>query len=408
MTEAGLNTVNLSQMTLFQQILLWLLIVFGSSILISISTVLIRKRVFETRFKDIVRRQKELGRQRQGRKRTPSMSAASTREGEGVMPGIEERLDAGEKESGISDSKENSDASEKENGMSGMGENLDAGEKEKGTDHQLDGENDGVRAGDLHPGPSEHVFGLGSLGRDGKKTPLREINFELPFSKGESSSTAVDKPGAEDEDPLGTARRRSSTADVDRISPVLNSPSPGEPSRVINFVGVGSHPHSTSVYKHPHAFGLINRGERKARQIGNKVRDVAHLDHAQYPSYLTRHTTGRNGQFYGLSRAEREHLGGVEYRAISLLAWVVPAYFILWQTLGCIGLGAYMAANKASTAEENGINPWSVSSFSLVDLTDQSRWLGIFNGASAFNNSGMSLLDANMVSSCQVSIERYS
>jgi Trk-type K+ transport system membrane component len=25
------------------------------------------------------------------------------------------------------------------------------------------------------------------------------------------------------------------------------------------------------------------------------------------------------------------------------------------------------------------------------------RWLGIFNGVSAFNNSGMSLLDANMV-----------
>lgn len=27
------------------------------------------------------------------------------------------------------------------------------------------------------------------------------------------------------------------------------------------------------------------------------------------------------------------------------------------------------------------------------------RWLGYFNGISAFNNSGMSLLDANMVSS---------
>jgi hypothetical protein len=139
---------------------------------------------------------------------------------------------------------------------------------------------------------------------------------------------------------------------------MLNSPSPGEPSRAINFVGVGAHPNSTSVYKQPNTSGLINRGERKARQTGNKVRDLAHLDYAQYPSYLTSHTTGRNGQFYGLTRAEREHLGGVEYRAISLLAWVVPAYFILWQSLGCIGLGAYMAANKASTTEENGINPW--------------------------------------------------
>ncbi len=30
-------------------------------------------------------------------------------------------------------------------------------------------------------------------------------------------------------------------------------------------------------------------------------------------------------------------------------------------------------------------------------MANECRWLGIFNGVSAFNNSGMSLLDANMV-----------
>ena len=77
-----------------------------------------------------------------------------------------------------------------------------------------------------------------------------------------------------------------------------------------------------------------------------------------YPRYLTQHTTGRNGQIFGLSRAEREHLGGVEYRAIQLLAWIVPIYFVLWQLLGCSGLAAYVAHNKANIARENGINPW--------------------------------------------------
>lgn len=77
-----------------------------------------------------------------------------------------------------------------------------------------------------------------------------------------------------------------------------------------------------------------------------------------FPGYLTKHTTGRNGQFFGLSRAERDHLGGVEYRAIQLLAWIVPIYFVLWQLLGCLGLAAYVAHNKASVARENGINPW--------------------------------------------------
>jgi hypothetical protein len=50
MTESGLNTVNLSQMTTWQQALLFLLIVFGSSIWVSIWTVVARKHVFEQRF----------------------------------------------------------------------------------------------------------------------------------------------------------------------------------------------------------------------------------------------------------------------------------------------------------------------------------------------------------------------
>jgi hypothetical protein len=82
------------------------------------------------------------------------------------------------------------------------------------------------------------------------------------------------------------------------------------------------------------------------------------LSNQMYPHYLTRHTTGRNAQFFGLSRAEREHLGGVEYRAITLLGWVVPIYFVLWQLLGCLGLGAYTAHHKRAIAEGNGINPW--------------------------------------------------
>ena len=73
MTEAGLNTVNLSQMTTFQQFLLWFLIMIGGSIWVSIGTVLTRKRVFESRFKGVVRELKERGR---GRSRRGSMSMA--------------------------------------------------------------------------------------------------------------------------------------------------------------------------------------------------------------------------------------------------------------------------------------------------------------------------------------------
>ena len=82
------------------------------------------------------------------------------------------------------------------------------------------------------------------------------------------------------------------------------------------------------------------------------------LTFLRYPNYLTRHTTGRNSQFFNLTREEREHLGGVEYRAIKLLGYVVPTYFLVWQIVGCTGLAAYFAHNKAMVTEANGINPW--------------------------------------------------
>lgn len=39
---------------------------------------------------------------------------------------------------------------------------------------------------------------------------------------------------------------------------------------------------------------------------------------------------GQNSQFSGLTHAERERLRGVEYRAVTCLAVIVPLYFLLW------------------------------------------------------------------------------
>ena len=48
----------------------------------------------------------------------------------------------------------------------------------------------------------------------------------------------------------------------------------------------------------------------------------------------------------------------MEYRAVTLLAVVVPVYFVLWQLLGCVGLGAWVAVNAPEVAVGNGLNPW--------------------------------------------------
>lgn len=140
-------------------------------------------------------------------------------------------------------------------------------------------------------------------------------------------------------------------------------------------------------------FSLVGAGANKTYTTTQKANNSnfppklvssanTRAEEAIWHSQLHNEVISRNSQFHGLTREERDRIGGVEYQAISLLAWLVPTYFVLWQLFGCIALGAYMHNHQASIAKDNGVNPW---------------WLGAFNAVSAFNNSGMSVLDANMV-----------
>lgn len=89
----------------------------------------------------------------------------------------------------------------------------------------------------------------------------------------------------------------------------------------------------------------------------------------------------RNSQFHDLTPAERDELGGVEYKAVSFLSVVVFLYFILFIIFGMIGVGGWLEANDPAVTRTNGLSPF---------------WTGAFFAVSAFVNSGMSLLDANM------------
>lgn len=66
MTLAGLNTVNLSQLNTFQQFILFLLIIIGSAIWVSIAVVHVRRKSFERRFKSIVEEERNKRRSRTG------------------------------------------------------------------------------------------------------------------------------------------------------------------------------------------------------------------------------------------------------------------------------------------------------------------------------------------------------
>ncbi|KAI9645233.1 hypothetical protein NHQ30_005967 [Ciborinia camelliae] len=319
MTEAGLNTVNLSTMTTFQQVILWLLIVCGSAIFVSVATVRTRKRAFEVRFGEVVGRQKEEKRRQRsvsrdgvGSRRTDGFGDGNGVVGDGTWKFHSNGKDITEDTVEMKEGLKIQLAGEKsdENSMTAISEISPHGGVPKDSGDHITFAPDAYPANGKGKGKEKNL----TIGNE-NTTPARSTTFQLPITTGENN----------------TIKHRI---------------------------------HETNTPLH-------------YSQTGQK--DLAPL---QYPSYLNSNTTGRNAQFHGLSKAEREHLGGVEYRAISFLAWLVPTYFILWQVLGGIGLGAYMAYNKSNVALENGMNPW---------------WLGVFNAISAFNNSGMSLLDLNMI-----------
>ncbi|KAI0376026.1 TrkH-domain-containing protein [Hypomontagnella monticulosa] len=305
MTEAGLNTVNLSQMTTWQQVLLWLLIIIGSSIWVSIWTVLVRKHTFEVQFEEIVRKE----RKRQLERRTQSLT---------LLP-ITHRLRT------LARSRTGPDGSN-------------------------------ITSRGQHPTFNLPVISQPSDGRplSAVVPPQREAGPqpELPSLSRTSSRHSHGHDLLQVEDVASADAERDNGGNTEHIA-FADDLRAGSRSTSVAPSGITTQRHFSSTDT-----ALTRR------------------------SYLGGRKVGRNSQFHGLTSEEREELGGTEYRALKLLSIVVPLYFFLWQFLGCISLGAWIANNLPQPALDNAISPW---------------WNGIFNGVSAFNNSGMSVLDANMI-----------
>lgn len=294
MTEAGLNTVNLSQMTTWQQILLLLLILFGGAIWVSIWTVSFRLRAFEKHFESIVKAERD-----KDRMKRPG-SAMSLR-----LPFFGSTAPLG-------------------------------------------------KATTTPAGDQAALVGLGP--KVVSNGDARRRTASLP------DLDAIDRP-FEAADGAEVASPPAAGARITFADEPLSS-------------GRADARTTSSVYTHE------KKPRRRHGEANGPAEKLDNTTSSQLQSFLALKRAGRNAQFHDLTSEEREQLGGHEYRALKLLSVVVPLYFALWQFLGCISLGAWIAYNKPNVAASNGLNPW---------------WTGIYFGVSAFNNSGMALLDANVV-----------
>lgn len=323
-------------MTTFQQVLLLLLIMLGSQIWVSIWTVLARKRAFESRFQDIVRKEREKAKSTDKRLdltiNLPIMRSLSRTFGK---------------------------------------------TQDKGTDPE--GEGSGRR-----PGLSLRVPTSGSLHISWPVAVEKMSRTAAPGSSDEKGRGAESTPMDVESTPVDAEpttvdapeRGRSAERDREHISFREDEKGagvkPGPPATPdtggrlaadrnnehISFsenVEMARDRMTTSVYD---ANSVFRRRPSRVRQASVDSATAEPRPEPSHRQFLTAKTVGRNAQFHDLTTEERELLGGTEYRALKVLAVVVPTYFFLWQVLGCLALGAWINTNLPGPARANAINPW--------------------------------------------------
>lgn len=301
MTLAGLNTVSLSDLNTFQQSILFTLLLLGSAIFVSSVDLQVRKRACGRRFISIISNHHRHSQERHRRLTRRSSARQKTPQPAPAVDGV-----------------------------------VLPGSAIK-SPNQVGSEKDGTD--EVNPGGDPPV---------GRKQWMKDgflVEPDRSMNQTEQTSSA-----------LGRTHERDPSAEGDAVSRRITCAHPASP---------------TMASQHTRAFSMQVVGARR-----NVMSDPCESSHLPYPrpsfSVAESNTDhvgplgflspasfiGRNSQFSGLTLAERDRLGGVEYRAIKILALIVPLYFVLWQLLGSIGLGVFVARYHASTSLTNGLNPW--------------------------------------------------
>jgi hypothetical protein len=308
-------------MNTFQQWLLWMHIMCGSAIFVSIFVINVRKRAFEKRFGAILKEQQTQRRKRRMTFRDTSRRSSSMRRSFSFL-------------------RSRSQANE----TSGVAEKPVLDKQQKSDDPV------GVRL-------------QTDTGRSGGPFKDTEIAVESPTTNGALETPGTPQKDTKESTSAEPTRINPNQSDTDRIAFIpgtsFNPTSTmGRTSQikrrnsVFSLTGVGASPVTTS-YRRPFFAELDDIRQSPGLGLEHHPATPWHIG-----NLLRNEVIGRNSQFHGLTFQEREQLGGVEYRAVQLLSWVVPLYFVLWQLLGCLAVGAWMNNYASDITGLNGINAW--------------------------------------------------
>ncbi|KXJ89839.1 cation transport protein-domain-containing protein [Microdochium bolleyi] len=329
LTGSGLNTINLSQLTTFQQVELAVLMIIGSQVLVSYVTIAYRKGVFEDRFQDLVEAERA---KRKSSARTHKTGAAVGLAG--AMFGLQvmssfggaKAREAAEKDAAELEQQLHHHHHHQHNPASPVS-------RREGASPLAKTHSDGSAAADDHittGSPVQHQQRIGFLEPIRERAPA-DANKDRPQSATTGHSIYAVHSRPQDHPPL---RRRAQTGD-----PKISTTTTTEDFNVQTFLK------------------------------------------------QEKHSIGRNGQFFNLSEEKREYLGGVEYRALKFLSHFVLAYFVLWQVFGAIALGAWMSVYAIDTSAVNAQNPWWAGIFLAISAYNNAGFTLLDAGFIPFQSS---------------------
>lgn len=193
---------------------------------------------------------------------------------------------------------------------------------------------------------AEQPNGYGKASQDGNKIKFDDLPVK-PSGQGHINPSDMFKS-------LSIMRRQYDPDDLEVPGPALVIKSPKEVED------------SGSVFDHDGGSGT-RPGRKPLSRTNTLLREHARSEsyqlsyaHSMTSNYLSwTPTVGHNSAFVGLSQAQKEELGGLEYRALRLLP-----YFILFHIFATIGLGflflipwCYKRKYYYDQIESNGVSP---------------------------------------------------
>lgn len=370
-TGAGLSPTNLSYINVYQQTILFILMILGSTVWVSIVVLGIRRYFFSMEFAHIekrVNKHRAKSHSHTVDEESGSWSALRSlwRSRKKIAPHMIRRVDEPVKVNQMSN---DGHVSEK------MGANVN-GEKHEVLNGGSSEGSDSSKEHEIHPAEINHA----------QAVSRSSVDFELPHLRMRKEATrdsrrrTVGSPGTTTPGypPVGRSLtfERNNSIRSRTLDPRMDPRPRHDP-----YLGGFPWPHQLVIRFLKRRVPVFNRALSFQRTMTN--RSMTGYQDMPYLSFTP--TVGRNSTFVELSSEQKEELGGLEYSALKVLCWLVPAYFIGWLLISI-----------------TIIAPWAVYDKTISGILQQQvasppgAWFAVFQMMSTFTNTGLMLVDNNM------------